>query len=237
MLNVALPSVSDDLGVGVSEMQWVVNGYFVTMLSLMLIAGSFGDICGHRRTFLVGLAVFACGALVARNGWQADTSARVAFVTATMPPHSYSSERADVIGRAGDALRPEGLYCWDLGQRGTAEVSPCAAYQVLLEIPPGATRDVTFALGEGADQGEARRLARRWSSPGAAADTLPQVDAAWERRLGAVEVKTPDPAFDVMVNHWLLYQMLPKVDTWGPSPKRLSVLPSTRDEAQQSEDA
>ena len=36
MLNVALPSVSDDLGVGVSEMQWVVNGYFVTMLSLML---------------------------------------------------------------------------------------------------------------------------------------------------------------------------------------------------------
>jgi len=65
MLNVALPSVSDDLGVGVSEMQWVVNGYFVTMLSLMLTAGSFGDIRGHRRTFLAGLAVFAGGAIVA----------------------------------------------------------------------------------------------------------------------------------------------------------------------------
>ncbi|MGI9615148.1 MAG: MFS transporter [Acidimicrobiales bacterium] len=65
MLNVALPSVADDLGVGVSEMQWVVNGYFVTMLSLMLTAGSFGDIRGHRRTFLTGLAVFACGAVVA----------------------------------------------------------------------------------------------------------------------------------------------------------------------------
>jgi short-subunit dehydrogenase len=37
--------------------------------------------------------------------------------------------------------------------------------------------------------------------------------------------------------HWLLYKMLPKVDTWGPSPKRLSLLPSTPDEAQQSEDA
>ena len=65
MLNVALPSVSADLGVGVSEMQWVVNGYFVTMLSLMLTAGSFGDIRGHRRTFLAGLAVFAGGAVVA----------------------------------------------------------------------------------------------------------------------------------------------------------------------------
>ncbi len=41
ILNVALPSVSDDLGVGVSEMQRVVNGYFVTMLALMLIAAPF----------------------------------------------------------------------------------------------------------------------------------------------------------------------------------------------------
>ncbi len=65
MLNVALPSVSDDLGADVSEMQWVVNGYFITMLALMLTAGSFGDIRGHRRTFLTGLGVFAGGAIVA----------------------------------------------------------------------------------------------------------------------------------------------------------------------------
>ena len=64
MLNVALPSVSRDLQVGVSEMQWVVNGYFVAMLSLMLTAGSIGDIRGHRRTFFVGLAVFSGGAAV-----------------------------------------------------------------------------------------------------------------------------------------------------------------------------
>ena len=64
MLNVALPTVSRDLGVGVTEMQWVVNGYFVTMLSLMLTAGSIGDIRGHRRMFLGGLAVFSAGAVV-----------------------------------------------------------------------------------------------------------------------------------------------------------------------------
>lgn len=65
MLNVAVPSVSRDLGVGVSELQWVLNGYFVTMLSLMLTAGSIGDIHGHRRTFLGGLAIFSGGAVVA----------------------------------------------------------------------------------------------------------------------------------------------------------------------------
>lgn len=65
MLNVAVPSVSGDLRVGVAELQWVVNGYFITMLSLMLTAGSIGDIRGHRRTFLAGLAIFASGAVAA----------------------------------------------------------------------------------------------------------------------------------------------------------------------------
>ncbi len=64
MLNVALPRLANDLDVGVTGAQWVVNGYFVTMLSLMLTAGSIGDIRGHRRTFLEGLGVFTAGALV-----------------------------------------------------------------------------------------------------------------------------------------------------------------------------
>jgi EmrB/QacA subfamily drug resistance transporter len=63
MLNVAVPTMSGDLAVGVTEMQFVVNGYFVTMLALMLTAGSIGDIRGHRRTFLDGLAVFTAGAV------------------------------------------------------------------------------------------------------------------------------------------------------------------------------
>jgi len=64
MLNVALPTVSRDLAVNVASMQWVVNAYFVAMLSLILIAGSIGDRAGHRRTFLAGLAVFTAGALL-----------------------------------------------------------------------------------------------------------------------------------------------------------------------------
>jgi EmrB/QacA subfamily drug resistance transporter len=64
MLNVALPTVSRDLSVGVTEMQWVVNSYFVTMLSLMLTAGSIGDIKGHRKMFLGGLGVFSAGAIM-----------------------------------------------------------------------------------------------------------------------------------------------------------------------------
>jgi len=63
MLNVALPTLADDLDVDVSGAQWIVNGYFITMLSLMLAAGSIGDIRGHRQTFLEGIGVFSVGAV------------------------------------------------------------------------------------------------------------------------------------------------------------------------------
>lgn len=64
MLNVSLPTISRDLAVTVADMQWVVNAYFVSMLSLILIAGSIGDIRGHRRMFLGGLGIFVGGALL-----------------------------------------------------------------------------------------------------------------------------------------------------------------------------
>ncbi|MEM6929431.1 MAG: MFS transporter, partial [Myxococcota bacterium] len=64
MLHVALPTIARDLSAGVTEMQWVVNGYFLTLLSLLLTAGSIGDVRGHRNTFLGGLVSFGGGALV-----------------------------------------------------------------------------------------------------------------------------------------------------------------------------
>jgi EmrB/QacA subfamily drug resistance transporter len=64
MLNVAIPSVAADLGGNVTDIQWVVNSYYVALVSLVLVAGSVGDILGHRRVFLAGLSIFAIGALV-----------------------------------------------------------------------------------------------------------------------------------------------------------------------------
>jgi EmrB/QacA subfamily drug resistance transporter len=64
MLNVAIPSVAAELGGSVTDIQWIVNSYYVALVSLVLVAGSLGDILGHRRVFLTGLSVFAIGALV-----------------------------------------------------------------------------------------------------------------------------------------------------------------------------
>jgi EmrB/QacA subfamily drug resistance transporter len=67
VVNVALPSIQDDLGFSQSSLAWVVNAYLITFGGLLLLAGRVGDLISRRGMFLAGLAVFtlaslACGA-------------------------------------------------------------------------------------------------------------------------------------------------------------------------------
>ncbi|RSK35931.1 cellobiose phosphorylase [Rhodovulum iodosum] len=145
-------------------------------------------------------------ALLARSAWNPEFAARTAFLTASHPPHSLTSDRRAFIGEAGRRDRPAGLLAWDLGGRVRDVTEPCAAYQVHLDLAPGATERVVFALGQGEGLADARALAAEWQSVERAEAARAEVEAVWARRLGAIEVRTPDPAFDLMVNRWLLYQ-------------------------------
>jgi EmrB/QacA subfamily drug resistance transporter len=59
VVNLALPAISDDLGADVAGLQWVLNGYLLTLASLILLGGSLGDRFGRRRVFLIGVVWFA----------------------------------------------------------------------------------------------------------------------------------------------------------------------------------
>jgi EmrB/QacA subfamily drug resistance transporter len=66
IVNVALPSIQDDLGFSQSNLAWVVNAYLIAFGGLLLLSGRLGDLIGQRRVFLIGLAVFtAASALCA----------------------------------------------------------------------------------------------------------------------------------------------------------------------------
>jgi len=64
IVNVALPSIQDDLGFSQSNLAWVVNAYLIAFGGLLLLAGRMGDLIGQRRIFLVGLAVFTTASLL-----------------------------------------------------------------------------------------------------------------------------------------------------------------------------
>src|SRR5689334_4229124 len=64
IVNVALPSIQDDLGFSQSSLAWVVNAYLIAFGGLLLLAGRLGDLVGRRSVFLTGLAVFTGASLV-----------------------------------------------------------------------------------------------------------------------------------------------------------------------------
>src|SRR4249919_2273852 len=66
IVNVALPSIREDLGFTETSLVWVVNAYMLTFGGFLLLGGRLGDLYGHRRLFLIGLSLFtlasaACG--------------------------------------------------------------------------------------------------------------------------------------------------------------------------------
>lgn len=63
VVNVALPSIGADFGLDTSALQWVVSGYSVAFAAFLLVAGSAGDVHGHRRVVLVGFALFAIASI------------------------------------------------------------------------------------------------------------------------------------------------------------------------------
>ena len=64
IVNVALPSIQDDLGFSQSNLAWVVNAYLIAFGGLLLLSGRLGDLIGQRRIFLIGLAVFTAASVL-----------------------------------------------------------------------------------------------------------------------------------------------------------------------------
>jgi EmrB/QacA subfamily drug resistance transporter len=102
VVNVALPSIRNDLGIGLSELEWVVNAYALTFGVLLLTGGKLADLLGRRAIFITGLVIFtasslACGLasgaevlIAARTvqgiGAALMNPATLSIITATFPP-------------------------------------------------------------------------------------------------------------------------------------------------------
>ena len=111
IVSVALGSVRADLHAGVTQLQWVVNGYGLTFASFMLLGGSLGDRLGRRRIMLAGLALFGAGslagALATSPGWLIGARVIMGVGAAASEPGTLSvlrqlypegRERARAIG-------------------------------------------------------------------------------------------------------------------------------------------
>jgi cyclic beta-1,2-glucan synthetase len=162
---------------------------------------------GERR-FVVPDVDHATGAILARNAYNTEFGSQVAFWHATEPAQSYTCDRGEFIGRSRTSSNPAALFRAELGRRTGAGLDPCAALQVVLQIEPGRSRRFAFVLGRGGESGHAGELVARYSSTAQCEAALEEGQRQWTETLGAIQVKTPDDSFDLMVNRWLPYQTL-----------------------------
>jgi N,N'-diacetylchitobiose phosphorylase len=154
----------------------------------------------------------ATGALLATNARRGEFSPRVAFAAAVAPDAaavSWTADRTAFLGPYGSPARPAALaFAERLDRASGAGLDPCAAFHVPLTLAPGEMAEVSFLLGEGAYEAAADRLLRRYATAEDVGAALEGAVEEWRAVVDAVQVETPSPELDLMVNGWLTYQNL-----------------------------
>jgi len=121
----------------------------------------------------------------------------------------FTCDRVGFIGRHRDLASPRALVEGaDLDGVAGAGFEPCFAQQIKMSLSPGESADCIFLLGECLDETLLDDLLARYRRPDAVAAALAGVEGFWSDLIGAVQVETPSPAIDLMLNGWLTYQNL-----------------------------
>ncbi len=144
-----------------------------------------------------------------RNTFQEEFVGRLGFLTAFgAPVASYTGDRSEFIGRNGTLEDPMGLKQDLFSETVGAGLDPCCALQLLFSLAPGESKAITFLLGETENSQEAERITTNLSQPQQIKEALEEVKRYWDEVLGNVQVHTPDPSMNLLLNRWLLYQTI-----------------------------
>ncbi|UVC10461.1 protein ndvB [Rhizobium sp. TH2] len=147
-------------------------------------------------------------ALMAQNPFSIDNNTRTAFLAASRPLQSYTVARGEFLDGNSDTFAPSAVEVGlTLSNSAESGGDPCAAIAIDLTIPEGETSETLFLVGDVDTSELAVPLIERLMAVGFETE-LEKTKAQWEDFLGTLQVSTPDPAFDRMVNTWLPYQNL-----------------------------
>ncbi|HLM34819.1 MAG TPA: MFS transporter [Gaiellaceae bacterium] len=171
IVNVALPSIRTDLGFTETSLVWVVNAYVLVYGGLMLLAGRLGDLFGHRRLFLLGVALFTgaslvCGLaqsqhfLIAARAVQGIGGAVVSAVALSliMTLFTETGERTKAMGVFGFVMAAGGSIGVLVGGVLTDRLDWHWVFLVNLPIGIGVFVAILMLIPGGTGQGNRRQL-------------------------------------------------------------------------------
>jgi len=158
----------------------------------------------------------ATGAILARNAYNAEFSARVAFFDTDDVQHHYTADRSEFIGRNHSLENPEAMRRASLSGKTGAGFDPCGALQVPIELESGRDKEIVFRIGAGKDLREALDIIKKFEGVKAADAALRRVQEFWRSKLSIIQIETPEPSINILANGWLVYQVM-SCRLWGRS--------------------
>ena len=169
-------------------------------------------VLGHSRgdstPYIITEVDAETGALLARSVLGGEFRGRIAFVDLAGKQTSWTADRTEFLGRNRTPERPLALQLGgELSRKVGAGLDPCSALQLSIELQAGERAEIVWFLGQTEGREQARRLLNRYRGADVNA-LLHEVIRRWDDVLGAVEVRTPERAMDVLLNRWVLYQTL-----------------------------
>ena len=148
------------------------------------------------------------------NPVNSDVRNQVVFLDMKGLQQSWTGDRREFLGRNFAKHAPAALLSEEpLSGRTGAGFDPCGVQQTEIALAPGEEKEIVLLLGWGASRDDARALLKKYRDADLDA-AFAEVNKYWDETLGALQIKTPDPEMDVLVNRWLLYQTL-SCRIWG----------------------
>jgi len=146
--------------------------------------------------------------LSARNVYTELDRQRPAFLFSSEPVSSYTGDKRGFKGEGRSVIFPLGLASDKLSGEIGACLDPCGAIQMNLHLAAGESRTIVLGMGQTSQLIEAEDLAVKFRDIQTAQNELETVRKYWGDTLSQVRVKTPNRASDLLMNGWLLYQVI-----------------------------
>ena len=175
-----------------------------------------GDLKTKTRMHVVTDVDTQTGAIIAYNKYSSEFSNKVAFFDADNVNRTITADRTEFIGRNGTLANPDGMYRARFSGRTGAALDPCAVIQVVIDLAAGQEKEIIFRLGAGESMQDTLDSIKKVSGKQNASLAFDKVQQFWKQSLEAVQIYTPDAAFNIMVNGWLNYQTIAS-RIWGRS--------------------
>ncbi len=147
------------------------------------------------------------GALMVRNPYNSEFVGRICFMDSSVEERSVTGDKKEFFG-CGTLSSPDALKAKELKEALGAGFDPCAAMKININLRAKETKEVVFLLGMAEKENEVPKLADAFKHVEKANEAFLEVKKFWQDKLQTIQVDTPDPAMNIMLNGWLIYQVI-----------------------------